>query len=144
MKVSDLFLRCLEAEGVEHIVDEIVRKAFKVAATERPGATLIELPEDIAKKEVDDESIAPGQAVRRPMPDQQTIDAALSLIADAECPVLLIGNGCAREHVSKHLTRFIDQTDIYAAMTFMAKGAVSDRHPRSLYPSALGIRDRLT
>src|SRR5207302_9188138 len=82
----------------EHNVAEIVRKAFKVAATEKPGATLIELPEDIAKKEVDDEPIAPGQAVRRPMPDQQTIAEALSLIADAECPILLIGNGCAREH----------------------------------------------
>ena len=81
----------------EHNVAEIVRKAFKVAATERPGATLIELPEDIAKKEVDDEPIAPGEAVRRPMPDQQTITEALSLIADAECPVLLIGNGCARQ-----------------------------------------------
>jgi acetolactate synthase-1/2/3 large subunit len=127
----------------EHNVAEIVRKAFKVAATERPGATLIELPEDIAKKEVDDEPIAPGQAVRRPMPDQLTIDAALSLIADAECPILLVGNGCAREHVTEHLTRFIDQTGIYAAMTFMAKGAVSDRHPRSLYTAGLGMRDHI-
>ena len=127
----------------EHNVAEIVRKAFKVAATERPGATLIELPEDIAKKEVDDEPIAPGEAVRRPMPDQQTIAEALSLIADAECPVLLIGNGCAREHVTRHLDRFIDQTGIYAAMTFMGKGAVSDRHPRSLYTAGLGMRDHI-
>src|SRR6266550_1588984 len=127
----------------EHNVAEIVRKAFKVAATERPGATLIELPEDIAKKEVDDEPIAPGAAVRRPAPDQQTIAEALSLIADAECPVLLIGNGCAREHVTRHLDRFIDQTGIYAAMTFMGKGAVSDRHPRSLYTAGLGMRDHI-
>src|SRR3981081_2245088 len=87
--------------------------------------------------------VAPGQAVPRPMPDQQTIDAALSLIADAECPILLIGNGCAREHVTEHLTRFIDQTGIYAAMTFMAQGAISDRHPRSLYTAGLGMRDHI-
>jgi len=128
----------------EHNVAEVVRKAFKVAATERPGATLIELPEDIAKKEVDDEPIAPGQAVRRPMPDNETIEAALSLIAGAQRPVLLIGNGCAREHVTEHINRFVDQTGIYAAMTFMAKGVVSDRHPQSLYTAGLGMRDHIS
>ena len=45
---------------------EVTRKAFKIARAETPGATLIELPEDIAKHDIDDEPIVPGTKVRRP------------------------------------------------------------------------------
>lgn len=128
----------------ERNVPEVVRKAFKLAATEKPGATLIELPEDIAKKEIDDKPILPGTKVRRPIPDQKSVTAALELIRKAERPVILAGNGCVRTRVSKQLHRFVDATGIYAAETMMAKGALSDRHPRSLYCAGLGSRDHVT
>jgi acetolactate synthase-1/2/3 large subunit len=56
---------------------------------------------------------------------------------------VLAGNGCVRTRVSRQLNRFIDQTGIYAAMTFMGKGAISDRHPQSLYAAGLGARDHV-
>jgi acetolactate synthase-1/2/3 large subunit len=124
-------------------ISEVVRKAFKTARAEKPGATLIELPEDIAKHEIDDEPIVPGLKVRRPIPDEKTVTAALGLIAGAGCPVILAGNGCARTRVSKQLNRFVDATDIYVATTFMGKGVVSDQHPRSLYAAGLGARDHV-
>ncbi|HEX2062894.1 MAG TPA: acetolactate synthase large subunit [Acidimicrobiales bacterium] len=124
-------------------IPEVVRKAFKIAAAEKPGATLVELPEDIAKEDIDDEPIVSNVKVRRPMPDQKSIDAALSLLARAKQPVLLVGNGCARTRVTKQLNRFVDETGIYAAMTFMGKGVISDRHPQSLYAAGLGIRDHV-
>jgi len=124
-------------------IPEVVRKAFKLAVAEKPGATLVELPEDIAKMEIDDKPIVPGMKVRRPVPDDKSIDAALDLIAQARKPVLLVGNGCARKRVTKQLNRFVDETGIYATMTFMAKGVVSDRHPQSLYAAGLGIKDHV-
>ena len=124
-------------------IPEIVRKAFKLAQAEKPGATHIELPEDVAKEEVDDVPIVPGLKVRRPIADDKSIDAALAMIAAAERPVLLIGNGCARTRVTKQLNRFVDETGIYAAMTFMAKGVISDRHDQSLFAAGLGIRDHV-
>ena len=54
-------------------IPEIVRKAFKLAQAEKPGATHIELPEDIAKEEVDDAPIVPGLKVRRPVADDKSI-----------------------------------------------------------------------
>jgi acetolactate synthase-1/2/3 large subunit len=128
----------------ERTIPEVVRKAFKLASAEKPGATHIELPEDIAKHEVHESPITPPEAVRRPVPDQKSIDAALDLIARAERPVLLIGHGCVRTRVSQQLSRFVDSTGIYAASTFMAKGALSDRNPRSLYAAGLGSRDYVT
>lgn len=124
-------------------IPEIVRKAFKLAQAEKPGATHVELPEDVAKQDVDEPPIVPGTKVRRPVADEKSIDAALAMIAAANAPVLLVGNGCARTRVTKQLNRFVDETGIYAAMTFMAKGVISDRHDRSLFAAGLGINDHV-
>ena len=48
-----------------------------------------------------------------------------------------------RTRVSKQLHRLVDETGMYAAMTFMAKGALSDRHPQSLFCAGLGARDHV-
>ncbi len=125
-------------------IPEVVRKAFKTAKAEKPGAVHIELPEDIAKNDVDDCPIVPGLKVRRPVADEKSILGALELIAAARTPLVLAGNGCVRTRVSKQLQRFVDATGIYAAMTFMGKGAISDRHRQSLYAAGLGSRDHVS
>lgn len=129
----------------ETTIPEVIRKAFKLAAAEKPGATHVELPEDIAKHEVEGEApIVPPEKVRRPVPDEKSIQAALDLIARAERPVLLVGQGCVRTRVSRQLQRFVEETGVYAGMTFMGKGALSDRHDRSRYAVGLGSRDYVT
>ena len=129
----------------ETTIPEVIRKAFKLAGAEKPGATHVELPEDIAKHEIEGAApIVPPEKVRRPVPDEKSIQAALDLIARAERPVLLIGQGCVRTRVSRQLQRFVEGTGIYAGMTFMGKGALSDRHERSLYAVGLGSRDYVT
>ena len=125
-------------------IPEVVRKAFKIATAEKPGAVHIELPEDIAKQEVDDVPIVPQLPPRRPIADTKTIHAAADLIRASRTPVILAGNGCVRTRVSRELVRFIDATGIYATETFMAKGAVPDRHPQSLYAAGLGSRDHVS
>jgi acetolactate synthase-1/2/3 large subunit len=128
----------------ERTIPEVIRKAFKLARAEKPGATHVELPEDIAKLDVEDEPIVPGLKIRRPIADEKSITAALELIASARTPFILAGNGCVRTRVSKQLHRFVDATGIYAAMTFMGQGALSDRHPQSLYAAGLGTHDHVT
>ncbi len=125
------------------VISEAVRKAFKLAVAEKPGATHLELPEDVAKHDVDDEPIVPPVKVRRPIPDEKSIRAAIDLLVQAEQPMVLIGNGCVRTRVTKQLSRFLQQTGVYAATTFMAKGAISDRDPQSLYTAGLGSRDHV-
>ncbi len=127
----------------ERNIPEIVRKAFKVARAEKPGAVHVELPEDIAKNDVDEHPIVQGLKVRRPIADEKSVMGALDLIAEARAPIVLAGNGCVRTRVSKQFLRFIEATGIYTAMTFMGKGAISDRHPQSLYAAGLGARDHV-
>jgi acetolactate synthase I/II/III large subunit len=128
----------------ETTIPEVIRKAFKLAVAEKPGATHVELPENIAKHEVDASPFTPPEKVRRPVPDEKSIAAALDLLSRAERPVLLVGQGCVRTRVSRQLERFVEKTGIDAGMTFMGKGALSDRHERSLYAVGLGSRDYVT
>lgn len=147
MNVNDMFApltKWTTSLRDESTIPEVIRKAFKLAVAEKPGATHVELPEDIAKHEVESAPIVPPEKVRRPVPDEKSISAALDLISRAERPVLLVGQGCVRTRVSRQLQRFVEKTGIYAGMTFMGKGALSDRHERSLYAVGLGSRDYVT
>ena len=66
-------------------ITEVVRKAFKVAETEKPGVTVIELPEDIAKEEIKDEPIKPT-LTRRPAADNRAINLSLIHISEPTRP----------------------------------------------------------
>lgn len=124
------------------VVSEVVRKAFKIACMEKPGATHIELSEDVADQEMPAESrpITPGE-VRRPGSDYKAIHKTLDLLHDARKPLVLAGNGAIRKLASKHLTEFVIRHNIPAVSTFMGKGAVSDRLDQSLFSIGLGFKD---
>jgi acetolactate synthase-1/2/3 large subunit len=121
---------------------EIVRKAVRLARTEKPGACHIELPEDIAKLETDATPLKPRR-FRRPVPDDKIIDRAFEVLAGAKRPVILAGNGCIRRRASRQLRALCEKTGIGVISTFMAKGAVDMDAPYMLYTIGLGTRDRM-
>jgi len=121
-------------------IPEIVRKAVRIARSEKPGAVHIELPEDIAKQEVNAKPLRPRR-YRRPVPDDKIVDRAFDLICKARRPVILAGNGTIRRRASKQLRRFCDQTGIGVLSTFMAKGAVDMDADYCLYTIGLGAKD---
>ena len=125
-------------------VPEVVRKAFKIAQFEKPGACLIEFPENIAKMDTNVLPFRRGLKVRRPGPDFTAIDQAMELINKAEKPILLVGNGCVRTRAAKQLNLFVERTGIHVAHTFMGKGVVSDRNNRSLGAAGLQMSDHVT
>jgi acetolactate synthase-1/2/3 large subunit len=121
------------------ITTEVVRKAFKLAETEKPGATHFELPEDIARMDCRLKPIPPKR-LRRAAADYKAVDLALDLLRNSKRPLFLAGNGAIRKLASKHLRQFVGQTHIPVVSTFMGKGAVSDRDEHSLF--AIGIKGR--
>jgi acetolactate synthase-1/2/3 large subunit len=121
-------------------IPEVVRKAFKIATTEKPGAVHIELPEDIAKMEAETQPIPP-ERVRRPVPDDKIVDRAWEAIRSAERPIILAGNGTIRRRASRQLRRFVESTGIGVLSTFMAKGCIDRHDPRCLFTIGLQARD---
>ncbi len=122
------------------IVPEVVRKAFKVAESEKPGSTHLELPEDVMARQLD-ASPLPRHAPVQPEPGTHELQRAIEIILGAENPVILAGNGAIRTHASRALRAFVHTTGIPAAETFMAKGLLDYNDPHALGTVGLQSRD---
>ena len=128
--------------AIPDIIPEVFRKAFKLAQSEKPGATHIEIPEDVARMETDGQPLLvqwlhPGGAA----PEQ--IEKAAQIISKAARPIVLAGNGVIRGHAAEALVRFAEKLNLPVATTFMAKGVVPDPHPLALGAIGLSMRDHV-
>jgi Thiamine pyrophosphate-requiring enzymes [acetolactate synthase, pyruvate dehydrogenase (cytochrome), glyoxylate carboligase, phosphonopyruvate decarboxylase] len=117
-----------------------IREAFRIAEEEKPGATHIELPEDIAEEHTDSRPIKPS-VVRRPAADIKSIMQAVQALEQAKRPVLVIGAGANRKVTSKMLGEFVEKTGIPFLTTQLGKGVIDERHPRFLGCAALSAGD---
>jgi acetolactate synthase I/II/III large subunit len=122
------------------IVPEVVRKAFKVAESEKPGGTHLELPEDVMARPLDASPLARHAPVQ-PEPGAAELERAAEIIAAAENPVALAGNGAIRAHAGEALRAFSSTTGIPVAETFMAKGLLDYEDPLALGTVGLQSRD---
>jgi acetolactate synthase-1/2/3 large subunit len=122
------------------IVPEIVRKAFKVAQTEKPGATFIDFPENIAEMTVEGDPIEVQTAYTSATPDFK-VDQAAQIISKAQNPIILAGNGVIRQGAADSLVSFAEMLRIPVANTFMAKGVMPFSNPLSLGTIGLKARD---
>ena len=117
-------------------VPEIVRKGFRVARMEKPGATHIELPEDVAAAPVDAAPL-PIRRTTYPVARPESITRATGLLRQAERPVVLAGNGVIRRQAADALAEFAERLQVPVLTTFMGKGALDYRNPLSL--PAMGL-----
>lgn len=121
-------------------IPEVTRKAFKIAEREKPGVSVIELPEDIADEEVNAIPL-PVARLRRPAADHKAITQAVDLILQAKNPIILAGNGAVRKRAAEQLMRLARKTGIGVVNTFMGKGAVPMDDPHCLFTMGLGVGD---
>ncbi len=121
-------------------IPEIIRKAVRISRTEKPGATLVELPEDIAHQQTSAKPL-PVRRFRRPVPDDKIVDKAWNQIKKAKRPIILAGNGCIRRRASTQLREFASKTGIAVISTMMAKGCVDMDDETCLYTVGLQAKD---
>jgi acetolactate synthase-1/2/3 large subunit len=114
-------------------VPEMFRKAFKLAQTERPGATYLAVPEDVEEAELPlSVEPLPVNIPRSDEPLPEQVARAAAILDGAEHPVLLAGHGAARADAGAALLRFAEQTGVPVATTFHGKGVFPDDHPQAL------------
>ena len=119
---------------------EMVRKAFKQAQTERPGATFIILPEDVAQRETDAQPL-PVNVPRDPFPSEDQVHRAAEVLSAAHHPVVLAGAGVARDGARDALIRFSEGLNLPVATTFLGKGVFPDDHPNALGTIGFMVKD---
>ncbi|HMG42079.1 MAG TPA: acetolactate synthase large subunit [Acidimicrobiales bacterium] len=122
-----------ELVATPEAVPEMLRKAFKLAQTERPGAVYLAVPEDVEKA-----AAPPGArplVVNTPRPDEPSADQlrrAADVLRTARNPIVLAGHGAARAGASDALRRFAETLGLPVATTFHGKGVFPDDHPQAL------------
>lgn len=131
--VTKYSARINEAEAIA----EITADSLVQACAHKPGPAFIELPENIASEQVEDQDpIAPPPAAV-PIAPQASITAARAALQKARKPLVLIGNGAVRAGAAGEVAAFVDSVGAPFTTTFMAKGAVSDGHPLRLATTGL-------
>lgn len=125
------------------IAPEVVRKAFKLAQSEKPGAVHIDVPENIAAMEVTGEPLSKGDA-EKTFASFRSIQHAAEVISQAKNPLILVGNGAIRDRASDAVTEFATRLNIPVANTFMGKGVIPYTHPLALWAVGLQQRDYIS
>lgn len=129
-------------------IPELVRRAYSIATSGRPGPVVLDVPEDIshgvfdfpvADLWVDDRTMRiPSLRTR---PDPRDVADAARLIAGAERPILLVGGGAHLSEAYDAIRRFVEGHDVPLAYTMSGKGVVADDHPRCV--GVFGRYDRI-
>ena len=138
----------------------IIRNAFYIARTGRPGVVLVDLPKDIQQSYGDpvypqfvypdtlySESVYQGHMCRNlpddsalqkhKMPVKDELNGIARILGRAERPLLLVGGGIRMSGASSELQLLVEKTDIPVVTTIMGKGTISTDHPQ--YVGNVGI-----
>jgi acetolactate synthase-1/2/3 large subunit len=137
----------IRIESVQRI-PELMRRAFAVATTGRPGPVVVDVPEDVCHGtfgfEERDFEINPTHQrapALRCRPDAASIARAATLIADAKRPIILAGGGVHLSNAAAVLTGFANSLNIPVAHTMTGKGAIACSEP--LNAGLFGRYDRI-
>ncbi len=113
----------------------IVKEAFYIAKTGRPGPVLIDIPTDVSATEIDYTPIEMVQ-LRSYRPTYEghigQINKAVSAIMEAEKPVIFVGGGCITSGASPEVVALAEKCDIPVVHSLMGKGSIPEDHPLSL------------
>lgn len=123
-------------------IPEMVTEAVRTATSSRPGAVLLELPEDVAKLKTRARPLGPRSSDPA-VASVVAIDRAAERLANATSPVIVAGNGVLRNGASRALRDLARRFSIPVTSTFMGKGAVSLDADEFLYTIGIQERDQI-
>ncbi len=114
-------------------IPEMVRSAFKLAQTERPGAAYLALPQDVEASTISVRSRPLAiNVVHDASPSASQVARAVEVLRAAKRPIILAGHGAVRDQARDALIRCSERLQIPVATTFMGKGVFPDQHPNAL------------
>lgn len=112
-------------------IPRVLKEAFYIASTGRPGPVLIDIAKDALEAEIyfqyPDKVHLPGYVVET-AGQAYDIDRAVAMIQHSQKPVFLVGGGVILSETTKYLEAIVDTTKIPVVTTLMGKGAIPDSH----------------
>jgi len=112
-------------------IPRVLKEAFYIASTGRPGPVLIDIAKDALEAEIyfqyPDKVHLPGYVVET-TGQAYDIDRAVAMIQHSQKPVFLVGDGVILSETTKYLEDIVNTTKIPVVTTLMGKGAIPDSH----------------
>jgi tartronate-semialdehyde synthase len=111
------------------LVPSVLRKAFAIMRSGRPGPVLIDLPIDVQKEVINyDPDADEPLAIEKPRPGRKAISKAIDMLLEAERPVIIAGGGIINAQASAHLVTLAELTNTPVIPTLMGWGSIPDDH----------------
>ncbi|MDR7077343.1 acetolactate synthase-1/2/3 large subunit [Neobacillus niacini] len=123
-------------------ISTIIRKAFRIAQMEKPGAVLIELPENLAPQMIPGQPL-PVTPIPKTTPTSQSIEDAITIIGQSQKPLVMVGNGIIRQEAEAGLLTFIENLKSPVIHSFMAKGVLPKNHPLNYFTFGFNMKDEV-
>jgi 2-hydroxyacyl-CoA lyase 1 len=128
---------CKFAHAVEHVrrIPFYVEMAVRHSIYGRPGASYLDMPDDIIQGEVDEEKVHQAATIAEPPRMQamdQDIEQALNVLESAERPLVIVGKGMAWSRAENEVRAFVERTQVPFLASPMGKGVMDDSHPLSV------------
>lgn len=128
---------CKFAHAIEHVyrIPYYVEMAVRQSIYGRPGATYLDMPDDIITGKCDEDKVVEVQKCPDPprmVAPQENVEAALNLLERAQRPLVLVGKGMAWSHAEDEVRAFIEKAQLPFLRSPMGKGVMPDDHPLSV------------
>jgi 2-hydroxyacyl-CoA lyase 1 len=128
---------CKFAHAVEHVhrIPFYVEMAVRNSIYGRPGATYLDMPDDIILAQVDEDKVHQAATVAEP-PRMQAMESdveqALDVLESGERPLVIVGKGMAWSRAEDEVRAFVERTQVPFLASPMGKGVMDDTHPLSV------------
>lgn len=117
---------------------DFVEQAIRTSMYGRPGATYLDLPNDLLTGQVDEEDLsfrARCPPAPRSLADPAEVERAVELLRGAQRPLVIVGKGAAYAGASEQVRELLERTGLPFLPTPMGKGVVPDDHRQSVAPA---------
>lgn len=111
---------------------DILREAFHIARSGRPGPVLVDVPKDIQIGMFDFEKKPVDPADENPQAKEEVLKTAAAMIAEAERPYIYCGGGVIMSGATEEVLALADKIDSAIGCSMMGLSAIPDKHPRFL------------
>ena len=121
---------------------KVIRKAFKIAKTGRPGPVLVDIPKDVTAATTEYIKEEPEVVERKPLSNPENVEKVLELIKESSRPYVFVGGGAISSGAGAELKEFVKKLDAPVCDSLMGKGAFDGTD--ELYTGMLGMHGTKT
>lgn len=120
-----------------HVLAKTIRRAFRIAASGRPGPVIIDITKDVTAASCEYEPEKPVPFCRKAQYSESDLDTAVRMIEEAKRPFLYVGGGCVISGASAQVKTLVERIDAPVGETLMAQGVFDQHDPH--YTGMIGM-----